>query len=201
MCIVLFFWTPKLYVNIYSHDCKWEGFTHTPALYRGHRVLKHALFGSNVISLEVTFFDISFDLIFDDKFYFLEVSAQPYLFSQNARGTRAPPGQPVCEQNVWRSAVQGSRHKVRGQQEPWCALHLWGLSHHSCFQREGSEAHADAHKDRWTKTASESGTSGTSHGHSLSLWDVRLFPLHQRGWAAQTCPLAFLFQREALQST
>lgn len=69
-CALLFFWTPKLYVNIYSHDCKWEGFTHTPALYRGHRVLKHALFGSNVISLEVTFFDISFDLIFDDKFYF-----------------------------------------------------------------------------------------------------------------------------------
>lgn len=135
-----------------------------------------------------------------DLFSFTLCCSQLNLFQQNARGTRAPPGQPLCEQSVWWSGVHWTSQKIWGQQMSWCALHLWGLPHHSHFQGEGSEAHADAHQERWFKTESEGRTSRPTHGHSLSLWDVRLFPLHHRGWASQTRSFAFLYQAEVLQS-
>ena len=138
--------------------------------------------------------NVCFDTVFSI------VAAQLPLFQQNAWGTRAPPGQPLCEQNVQWSGVHWTSQKIWSQQESRCALHLWGLSHHSHFQREGSEAHTHAHEEWRPKAESKEGTGGPAHGHNISLWDVGLFPLHHRGWVAQTRPPAFLFHREALQS-
>ena len=133
-------------------------------------------------------------------FFTLLLSPQLHLFQQNARGTGAPPRQPLCEQNVWWGGVYRSGPKIWSQQEPWGALHLRGLPHHSCFQREGSEGHADAREERWARTDHAHRTGRPAHGHCLSLWDVGLFPLHHRRWVTQTLPLAFLFQRDAVQS-
>ena len=143
------------------------------------------------------------DVIVWDLFFTLVPFPQRHLFQQNARGTGAPPRQPLCEQNVWWGGVYWSGQKIRSQQEPRGVLHLRGLPHHSCFQREGSEAHADASKERRAQTGSEWSADRTgrpAHGRCLSLWDVGLFPLHHRRWVTQTLPPAFLFQRDAVQS-
>lgn len=128
-------------------------------------------------------------IVITQLIWFLQL--QPRLFLQNARGTRAPPGQPLCEQNVQRPDFYRSGQKIRGQQEPRRVLHLRGLSHHSHFQREGSKAHPDSHE--------ESRSGRPARGHSLSLRDVGLFQANDGGWAAQTFPPSLLFQWGALQ--